>query len=87
MISPKKVIPMHFKTFPILVQDQKGFIEIAKREAPGIEVVMMNPGEEYTYTKWRQTQPPTAQRSFSWPKAPVLPQAKCLPNFSHPPLS
>jgi len=51
MLSPKKVIPMHFKTFPILVQDQKGFVEIAKREAPGIEVVMMNPGEEYTYIK------------------------------------
>jgi L-ascorbate metabolism protein UlaG (beta-lactamase superfamily) len=51
MLSPKKVIPMHFKTFPILVQDQKEFVEIAKREAPGIEVVVMNPGDEYTYTK------------------------------------
>ncbi len=51
MISPKKVIPMHFKTFPILVQDQKEFVEIAKREAPGIEVIVMNPGEEYTYIK------------------------------------
>jgi len=51
MISPKKVIPMHFKTFPILVQDQKGFVEIARREAPGIEVIMMNPGDEYTYNK------------------------------------
>jgi len=51
MLSPKKVIPMHFKTFPILVQDQKEFVEIAKREAPGIEVIVMNPGEEYTYTK------------------------------------
>jgi len=51
MISPKKVIPMHYKTFPILVQDAKEFVEIARREAPGIEVVVMNPGEEYTYTK------------------------------------
>jgi L-ascorbate metabolism protein UlaG (beta-lactamase superfamily) len=51
MISPKKVIPMHFKTFPILVEDQKGFIEIAKQEAPGVEVVVMNPGDEYTYTR------------------------------------
>lgn len=51
MLSPKKVIPMHFKTFPILVQDQKEFVEIAKREAPGIEVIVMNPGEEYTYIK------------------------------------
>lgn len=51
MISPKKVIPMHYKTFPILVQDPKEFVEIARREAPGIEVVVMNPGEEYTYIK------------------------------------
>ena len=51
MISPKKVIPMHYKTFPILVQDPKGFVEIAKREAPGVEVVVLNPGQEYTYTK------------------------------------
>lgn len=51
MISPKKVIPMHFKTFPILVQDPKEFVDLARREAPGIEVVVMNPGEEYIYTK------------------------------------
>lgn len=51
MISPKKVIPMHYKTFPILVQDPKGFVEIAKREAPGVEVVVLNPGQEYTYSK------------------------------------
>jgi len=51
MISPKKVFPMHYKTFPILVQDPKEFVEIAKREAPGVEVVVLNPGGEYTYTK------------------------------------
>jgi L-ascorbate metabolism protein UlaG (beta-lactamase superfamily) len=42
---------MHYKTFPILVQDPKEFVDLAKREAPGVEVVTMNPGEEYTYTK------------------------------------
>ena len=51
MISPKKVIPMHYKTFPILVQDTKAFVDLAKKEAPGVEVVSLNPGEEYTYTK------------------------------------
>jgi L-ascorbate metabolism protein UlaG (beta-lactamase superfamily) len=51
MISPKKVIPMHYKTFPILVQDPKEFVDLAEREAPGVEVVVMNPGEEYVYTK------------------------------------
>jgi L-ascorbate metabolism protein UlaG (beta-lactamase superfamily) len=51
MISPKKVIPMHYKTFPILVQDSKDFISLARKEAPGVEVVALNPGEEYVYTK------------------------------------
>lgn len=51
MISPKKVIPMHYKTFPILVQDPKEFFDLAKKEAPNVEVIRLNPGEEYTYTK------------------------------------
>jgi L-ascorbate metabolism protein UlaG (beta-lactamase superfamily) len=48
MISPRVVIPMHYKTFPILVQEPSEFIDIAGREAPGVEVVVLNPGEEYT---------------------------------------
>lgn len=51
LISPRKVIPMHYKTFPILVQDAKDFVELAKREAPGVEVIVLEPGEEYTLTK------------------------------------
>jgi L-ascorbate metabolism protein UlaG (beta-lactamase superfamily) len=51
MIAPKKVIPMHYKTFPILVQDPKDFVALAKKEAPGVEVVVLNPGQEYTYSK------------------------------------
>lgn len=51
MISPKKVIPMHYKTFPILVQDPRDFIGLAKKEAPGVEVIQLNPGQEYTYSK------------------------------------
>jgi L-ascorbate metabolism protein UlaG (beta-lactamase superfamily) len=51
MISPKKVIPMHYKTFPILIQDPKAFVDLTKREAPNVEVVVLNPGQEYTYSK------------------------------------
>jgi L-ascorbate metabolism protein UlaG (beta-lactamase superfamily) len=51
MISSKKVIPMHYKTFPILVQDPGEFVNIAKQEAPGVEVVVLSPGEEYLYKK------------------------------------
>jgi L-ascorbate metabolism protein UlaG (beta-lactamase superfamily) len=51
LLSPKKVIPMHFKTFPILVQDASGFIDLVGKEAPGVEIVSLNPGEEYLYSK------------------------------------
>jgi L-ascorbate metabolism protein UlaG (beta-lactamase superfamily) len=51
MISPKKVFPMHYKTFPILVQDTKEFVKLAKKTAPKVEVVTLNPGEEFTYGK------------------------------------
>ncbi len=51
MISPKKVIPMHYKTFPILIQDPKEFVDLTRREAPHVEVVVLNPGQEYTFTK------------------------------------
>jgi len=51
MISPKKVIPMHYKTFPILVQDPKDFVSLVKKEAPKVEVIQLNPGQEYTYSK------------------------------------
>ncbi|MBM4333221.1 MAG: metal-dependent hydrolase [Deltaproteobacteria bacterium] len=51
MLSPKKVIPMHYKTFPILVQDTKEFAEITRREAPGVEVVVLDPGQGYVFSK------------------------------------
>ena len=51
MIAPKKVIPMHYKTFPILVQDPKDFVSLAKKEAPGVEVVVLEPGQEYNYSR------------------------------------
>ncbi|HSR12556.1 MAG TPA: metal-dependent hydrolase [Thermodesulfobacteriota bacterium] len=51
LISPKKVIPMHYKTFPILVQDPAPFVELVGKQAPGVQVVPLAPGGEYTYTK------------------------------------
>jgi L-ascorbate metabolism protein UlaG (beta-lactamase superfamily) len=51
MLSPKKVIPMHFKTFPILVQDPSDFIDLARKDALNVEVIRLSPGEEYTYSK------------------------------------
>ena len=51
MISPSLVIPMHYKTFPILLQDAKAFVDMVAREAPGLEVAVLNPGEEYVFKK------------------------------------
>jgi L-ascorbate metabolism protein UlaG (beta-lactamase superfamily) len=51
LIAPKVVIPMHYKTFPILVQDAKEFVGLAQKEAPNTKVVALNPDEEYVYVK------------------------------------
>jgi len=51
MIAPRLVIPMHYKTFPILLQDPQAFVEMVAREAPGLEVAALKPGEEYVFMK------------------------------------
>jgi L-ascorbate metabolism protein UlaG (beta-lactamase superfamily) len=40
---------MHYKTFPILEQDASSFKEIMDKEAPDIEVVVLDPGQEYVF--------------------------------------
>ncbi len=47
LLNPKRVIPMHYKTFPILEQDASNFVNMAKKEAPQVEVILPQPGEEY----------------------------------------
>ncbi len=46
MLRPKKVVPMHYQTFPILVQDAGEFVSLAKEKAPGVEVQVLEPGQE-----------------------------------------
>ena len=48
LLKPKVVIPMHYQTFPILEPDASSFESLAKEKAPDVEVVILNPGEEYT---------------------------------------
>ncbi|NHJ04834.1 MAG: metal-dependent hydrolase [Candidatus Heimdallarchaeota archaeon] len=43
LLNCQKAIPIHYKTFPVLVQDSKEFIEIA---GPMIDVYVLEPGEE-----------------------------------------
>ena len=49
MLRPKVVIPMHYKTFPILEQDASRFVTLAKEEYPEATVVALEPGGEYTF--------------------------------------
>ncbi|MBP8984616.1 MAG: metal-dependent hydrolase [Syntrophobacterales bacterium] len=49
IIGPKKVIPMHYMTFPILEQDASRFVSLVKEKAPEVEVIVLNPGEKHTW--------------------------------------
>jgi L-ascorbate metabolism protein UlaG (beta-lactamase superfamily) len=45
LIQPKKVIPIHYDTFPVIEQDAKAWAARVKSEA-GVEVVVLQPGSE-----------------------------------------
>ncbi|MDR2966806.1 MAG: metal-dependent hydrolase [Methanobacteriaceae archaeon] len=47
-ISPKKVIPMHYNTFPIIEQNTAIFSNFIAQMTPNIEVIILNPGEVYS---------------------------------------
>lgn len=47
MLRPSIVIPMHYGTFPILEPDASRFAAMVKEQTPGIEVVILKPGQEY----------------------------------------
>ena len=48
LLKPKRVIPMHYQTFPILEQSADRFVKLARKEAPDVEVIVLEPGQEYT---------------------------------------
>lgn len=49
MLNPKKVVPMHYKSFPILVQEPDEFVCLAREKAPGVEVAVIDPGQEVEF--------------------------------------
>jgi L-ascorbate metabolism protein UlaG (beta-lactamase superfamily) len=49
LLKPKKVIPMHYRTFPILEQSADNFVAQAKKEMPTAEVIVLEPGQEYSW--------------------------------------
>jgi len=47
LLRPKKAIPMHYGTFPVLEPDAVRFVDLAGRDAPQVDVVVLEPGQEY----------------------------------------
>ncbi|MGI6119887.1 MAG: metal-dependent hydrolase [Desulfosporosinus sp.] len=46
LLKPKKVIPMHYMTFPILIQDAEEFIKLAGEKNPEVQIAAIKPGED-----------------------------------------
>jgi len=49
LLKPKAVIPMHYKTFPVLAQSADEFVEKVKKKALKVKVVVLNPGQSYEF--------------------------------------
>jgi len=49
MLKPKTVIPMHYKTFPVLTQTTNEFVKMVKEKTPDVNVVVLKPGESYQF--------------------------------------
>ncbi|MGI6575623.1 MAG: metal-dependent hydrolase [bacterium] len=49
LLAPKAVIPMHYGSFPILVQSAAEFNQLVAKEAPGVEAVALEPGGEWEF--------------------------------------
>jgi L-ascorbate metabolism protein UlaG (beta-lactamase superfamily) len=47
LMKPGKVIPMHYRTFPILEQDASRFVALVKDQTPGVDVIVLEPGQEF----------------------------------------
>jgi L-ascorbate metabolism protein UlaG (beta-lactamase superfamily) len=46
LLKPGRVVPIHYGTFPILVQDAAEFVKLAGEKAPGVKVEVIEPGQE-----------------------------------------
>jgi L-ascorbate metabolism protein UlaG (beta-lactamase superfamily) len=48
LLKPKVVIPMHYKTFPVLAQTAEEFVKKVRKRAR-VKVVVLNPGESFEF--------------------------------------
>jgi L-ascorbate metabolism protein UlaG (beta-lactamase superfamily) len=49
LLKPKAVIPMHYKTFPVLAQSADEFLKSVREKMPRVKIVMLQPGESYQF--------------------------------------
>ena len=49
LLKPKTVIPMHYKTFPVLAQSADEFVKNVREKMPKVKIVMLQPGESYQF--------------------------------------
>ncbi|MGQ9538459.1 MAG: metal-dependent hydrolase [Candidatus Bathycorpusculaceae bacterium] len=49
LLNPKVVIPMHYKTFPVLAQSADDFVEKVREKTRNVKVVVLNSGESYKF--------------------------------------
>lgn len=47
LIQPKVVIPMHYDTFPVIPEDPHKFAARVAEEVPGVQCVVLRPGESF----------------------------------------
>jgi L-ascorbate metabolism protein UlaG (beta-lactamase superfamily) len=47
LLRPKKAIPMHYGTFPMLAPNADEFAAQAKKVAPEVEVIVLQPNGSY----------------------------------------
>ncbi len=51
LLKPEKVVPIHYGSFELLVQDPAEFVKLSKEKAPDVEVIILKPGEKTTLSK------------------------------------
>ena len=49
LLKPEIAIPMHYGTFPVLYGDPNNFKDLVSKRVPGTKVVVLNPGEAFTF--------------------------------------
>jgi L-ascorbate metabolism protein UlaG (beta-lactamase superfamily) len=48
-LKAKAVLPMHYRTFPLLAASADDFVRLTREEAPAAKVVVIEPGAEFAF--------------------------------------